>query len=205
MENQIEKPKNTSNTNDASVMYATGSKTVSEMKKWYSDIQKLGKELLKLNIDYGFIPGFKKPTLFKSGAEKIKKALNFQIEMLDCVKEINDYKGNYFDYTYKCIISSGGGERLGICEGNANSRESRFRYIFKPSLKIPDKENINILKAEGKGKWGMIGDKWVWLERVINADIYSLKNSIQKVAQKRAFVGAVLMATGASELFTHDF
>lgn len=32
----------------------------------------------------------------------------------------------------------------------------------------------------------------------------SLKNTIQKMAQKRAFVGAILMATGASEFFTQD-
>ena len=32
----------------------------------------------------------------------------------------------------------------------------------------------------------------------------SLKNTIQKIAQKRAYVGAILIATGGSELFTQD-
>ena len=177
---------------------------VSELKKWYSDFYEFGKEVLKYNKDYGIIPGVKKPILFKSGAEKIKKALNFEIELLDCVKEINDYQKNYFDFTYKCIISSNSGVKLGICEGNANSRESRFRYLFKPALKIPDKRTINFLKAEGKGKWVIIENRWVWYERVENDDIYSLKNSIQKVAQKRAFVGAILMACGVSEFFSQE-
>ena len=177
---------------------------VSELKKWYSDFYEFGKEVLKYNKDYGIIPGVKKPILFKSGAEKIKNALNFEIELLDCVKEINDYQKNYFDFTYKCIISSNSGVKLGICEGNANSRESRFRYLFKPALKIPDKRTINFLKAEGKGKWVIIENRWVWYERVENDDIYSLKNSIQKVAQKRAFVGAILMACGVSEFFSQE-
>ena len=82
MENQINKSKNASNLNEASAKTITENKIVSDMKEWYSDIRKLGKELLKLNIDYGFIPGISKPALFKSGAEKIKKALNFQIEIL---------------------------------------------------------------------------------------------------------------------------
>lgn len=177
---------------------------VSELKKWYSNICKFGKEVLKANVDYGKLLGLKKPVLFKSGAEKIKKAFNYQIEMLDCVKEVNDYRLNYFDYTYKCIISSKDGTKLGICEGNANSREIKFRYIFKPVSEIPDKNTIKLLKADGKGKWVIEGNKWAWYERVENEDIYTLKNSIQKMAQKRAFVGAVLMASGASEFFAQE-
>jgi len=34
--------------------------------------------------------------------------------------------------------------------------------------------------------------------------VYDLRNTIQKIAEKRAFVSALLMATGASDLFTQD-
>lgn len=40
--------------------------------------------------------------------------------------------------------------------------------------------------------------------RIQNEDILGLQNTIMKMSQKRAFVGAVLMATGASEFFTQD-
>lgn len=40
--------------------------------------------------------------------------------------------------------------------------------------------------------------------RINNPDVIGLKNTIMKMAQKRAFVGAMLMATGASEFFTQD-
>jgi hypothetical protein len=40
--------------------------------------------------------------------------------------------------------------------------------------------------------------------RIQNEDILGMQNTIMKMSQKRAFVGAVLMATGASEFFTQD-
>lgn len=41
-------------------------------------------------------------------------------------------------------------------------------------------------------------------KRVANPDVIGLKNTIQKMAQKRAFVGAILIATGASQFYTQD-
>lgn len=40
--------------------------------------------------------------------------------------------------------------------------------------------------------------------RVQNPDILNQKNTIQKMSQKRSFVGAILIATGASEFYTQD-
>lgn len=42
------------------------------------------------------------------------------------------------------------------------------------------------------------------LYRTDNEDVVGLQNTIMKMAQKRAFVGAILIATGASEFFTQD-
>lgn len=177
---------------------------IEEMKKWYEMMTEFGKEILKINVDYGLLEGSTKPVLLKPGAEKIKKAFGLQVERMDCVKEILDVEKNYIDYTYKCVLTSKSGLKLGICDGNANSKEEKFRYIFKPTDKIPAKKDFIKMKIEGKGKWKKYLDKWVWLEKVENPNVLSLKNAIQKVAQKRAFVGAILMATGASEFFTQD-
>lgn len=64
-------------------------------------------------------------------------------------------------------------------------------------------------KTQKKTKAGDSKDAWelddtVTLYRVPNPDVMGLKNTIMKMAQKRAFVGAVLLATGASEFFTQD-
>lgn len=47
-------------------------------------------------------------------------------------------------------------------------------------------------------------DETVTVYRILNPDAIGMKNTIMKMAQKRAFVGAVLLATGASEFFTQD-
>lgn len=47
-------------------------------------------------------------------------------------------------------------------------------------------------------------DETVTLYRVTNLNVMDQKNTIMKMAQKRAFVGAILLATGASEFFTQD-
>lgn len=56
----------------------------------------------------------------------------------------------------------------------------------------------------GKDLDGWEMDDTVTLYRVTNPDVIGMKNTIMKMAQKRAFVGAILLATGASEFFTQD-
>lgn len=64
----------------------------------------------------------------------------------------------------------------------------------------------HITRKTQKGKempaWEL--DTSVTLYKVPNPDVLGLKNTIMKMAQKRAFVGAMLIATGASEYFTQD-
>jgi len=186
------------------ILNKTNDDSIESLKEWYRTMTKLGEEVFRINVDYGFIQGMDKPALLKPGAEKIKRLFKLRVESVDCVREIFDTDKNYIDYTYKCIITSENGVRLGICDGNANSREDKFRYIFVPAAKVPAKKELDLLKLEGKGRWKKISDKWIWMERVENPDVLSLKNSIQKFAQKRAFVGAILMAAGASEFFSQE-
>lgn len=56
----------------------------------------------------------------------------------------------------------------------------------------------------GKEMEGFEMDDTVTVYRVPNPDVIGMKNTIMKMAQKRAFVGAILLATGASEFFTQD-
>lgn len=56
----------------------------------------------------------------------------------------------------------------------------------------------------GKEMAGFEMDDTVTVYRVQNPDVVGMKNTIMKMAQKRAFVGAILLATGASEFFTQD-
>lgn len=193
------------NTSELKIANSKKQKTISipEMKLWKTNMMEFGKEILKENTDYGYLPGLKKPVLLKPGAEKLMKAFNLQIESLECINEIFDREKAYIDVTYRCIIKSEKGIKAGICEGSATSEESIFKYKFRKTNLRPNKNQSLKLKNDGKGKWIKFDNEWVWCERIINPDILGMKNNIKKIAQKRAFVGAVIMATSTSEFFAN--
>lgn len=160
------------------------------------------KDFLVENRDYGAYGGFGKPILLKSGAEKLQKAFGLEIESLECVNELFDRSNPYIDVTYKCKVSDSTKRHSGICEGTATSEEPNFKYKLIRSSSRPGRAESERLKAEGKGKWMKVDGEWFWFDRVKNPDVLGMKNTIKKIAQKRAYVGAVIMATGMSGYFS---
>ncbi len=173
------------------------------VSSWYNNFVQFSKEILKKDIDYGIIKGVsKKPSLFKPGAEKLKFVYGLGAEF-EVVEKNEDASRYFIDYTYKCTIKSKEGQILAQCEGNVNSYETKYRYLWKARPKPAD-DVMEEMKNEGTGRFRKANERWQWQERQQNKDIFSLKNTIIKMAQKRAFVGAMLLATGASEFFTQD-
>lgn len=177
--------------------------SLTDMKAWYNDFVMFSKEILQKDLDYGVIPGVNKPSLYKPGAEKLRFVYGLGVEM-NLSDKVEDFDKGYLDYTYKATVKGRNGEVLAECEGNANSYESKWRYSWVAADKNPSKEDAEKLKAEKKGRWSKSGNNWVWLEKQENPDVIGLKNTLMKMSQKRAFVGAILIATGASEFFTQD-
>lgn len=134
-------------------------------------------------VDFGVIPGCEKPSLFKPGAEKlgiIFKLVPTQI----LTKETVDIQNNYAQYSYRCELRHREtGQLIATCEGTCGSQEKKYRertvweYSPPDGKKIPRKEVTPV------------GD---------------LLNTLMKMAQKRAYVGAMIVATGASDFFTQD-
>ncbi len=131
------------------------------------------RRVLKERVDYGTIPGTKKPTLYKAGAEKLIQLFNLRPEftLIDKVQdwtgEAHGLKEPLFFYSYRCILyyPKINGHPVGEGTGSCNSLEGKYR-----------------------------GSNWR----------YDLVNTIDKQAQKRALVAAVLITCGASEYFTQD-
>ena len=223
-----------------------------EAQNWYNEFVSFSKSILKMDLDYGVIPGTPKPSLYKPGAEKLRFVYGLGSEQ-ECIEKIVDLDRPYIDYTYRCTIKSKQGQILAQCEGCCNSMEPKFGYTWKPLDKLPIGIDVSklpsklsrkritefdfaIKKAETTGpygkpqahwnKWkaaiqsgiaikhsiqryGKELDEWemdeaVILYRTVNPNVISMKNTIMKMAQKRAFVGAILVATGASEFYTQD-
>lgn len=158
-------------------------------------------------IDYGLIQGCgNQKILFKPGAEKLAKlfCLTTTIELVD--KQC-DYSAPLFHYHYKCSVYRD--DRLICqCEASANSKESKF---LRTSLVCPhcksDKSVIKDRYNEGfylcYQKKGGCGAKNLTRESLNGQTYFSFDavNSIVKLAQKRAYVGAIKMACGATKYF----
>lgn len=158
------------------------------------------KAILKENTDYGKVPGTDKPTLYKPGAEKLNQFRGF-VPDFELVKEIEDWEKGLFYYSYKCILRKSDGTFIASSTGSANSKESKwaFRWVF--ASEVPTEFDKKTLKSKsGISKKG----KPYQLFRVPNQDIYDQVNTIKKMAQKRAYVGATLLATATSDRFTQD-
>ena len=99
--------------------------TVAEAKQFDDDMNRFIDTVLISGVDYGVIPHCNKPTLLKSGAEKIMNYLGL-IARTEVVNRVEDYNTAFFSYECKVyLIDYNGvvkGEGVGIC----NSREGRY-------------------------------------------------------------------------------
>jgi hypothetical protein len=132
--------------------------------------------------DFGIIPGTKKKTLLKPGAEKLLRLfrLGARFELVD---KVIDHDRNFAMFTYKCIVYSLTNDKIiAECDGSVNSQEKKYAT---------------------KTEWREVPGSKPIKEVIVNP-IYEILNTLQKMAQKRALLAATIIATGASEYFTQD-
>ena len=179
-------------------------------KNWYAQFVEFSKEIMKEKMDYWVIPGVSKPSLFKPWAEKLRLVYGLQA-FTEKTTETLAIDRDFYDVNYMVTIKDKNGFVLWMCEGSCNTMEERYNFTAWKDASKPMKDwkqddvEIERLKAEwlGKRKRGSSGRVWQQREQVKTWKL-THKNTIQKMAQKRAYVGAILNATGASEFYTQD-
>lgn len=138
---------------------------------------------LRNEVDFGIVPGTGKPSLYKPGGEKIRALFSLQTETKMADKEL-DRPGNFAMFTYRTEVRDKYGTLLATCEGSCNSQEKKYkeRNVYKWN--------------DQKKKKEIVGTE--------PTPVCDILNTLQKMAQKRSFVGAIILATGASDFFTQD-
>ena len=181
--------------------------TVDELARQISKVQQVMEKVMQEGEHYGVIPGTQKPTLLKSGAEKI--AFTFRLSPEYDILPESERKDNMVSYVVRCTlrhIHTGAvwGQGLGSC----NTNEKKYKYIWREAEKPESKEIAEEMKLKGTGRWQIVeknGKKeWKWFVRIENDNPQDLDNTILKMACKRALVAAVLNATATSDIFTQD-
>jgi hypothetical protein len=177
--------------------------TPADVRNQINSIQELMSDCMKDGEHYGVIPGMgQKPTLLKAGAEKLafmfRLATEYRIERID-----SDH--GHREYIVTCQLSHiDSGHPVGQGVGSASTMESKYRYRWINTDIRPEKQEAELLKAQGKGRWKKQGDNWIWAIKEDNPDIADVYNTVLKMGKKRAMVDAILSATAASDIFTQD-
>lgn len=159
-------------------------------------IQEVMEAVMQKDVHYGVVPGSKKPSLYKPGAEKLcstfRVAPKYRIDDLstdDCVR---------YRITCEGVHQSTGillGEGLGEC----SSMEEKYKWrkaVNVHEFAATPEDRKRIKYANGQN-----GPYEISQVRTEPAD---LANTILKMAAKRAQVAMTLNVTGASDIFTQD-
>jgi len=113
-------------------------------------VTKLHKEVLQEGVDYGVIPGTKKPSLLKPGMEKLLHTLRLR-PRFDAVSITEDFEKPLFHYRYKCVlVEIETGYEIAESNGSCNSRESKYAWRWVSEHQIPEglnKDDLEIRKS----------------------------------------------------------
>lgn len=90
-------------------------------------LQEFVKEVMIPGVDFGIIPGCSKPSLYKTGAEKLSDIYGFS-KHVEVVNRIEDWEMARFAYEIKVTLTN---KRTGLVEaeglGSCNSQEKKYR------------------------------------------------------------------------------
>lgn len=174
-----------------------------EAKRRLQSLQAFVQSVMVKDADFGVIPGTgEKPTLLQPGAQKLAELYGLS-HRFEVVEQVKDWERGFFYFEYRCVLSSRrDGSHIGDGIGSCNSRESRYaaRWVF--GNQVPAGVDISTLKSR-KGRSKKTGNEYVQY-LMPNDDPYSIVNTLQKMAAKRAYIHAVIGATRSSGLFTQD-
>lgn len=99
--------------------------TVEEAKQSDDDMNNFIDTVLIAGVDYGTIPHCNKPTLLKSGAEKIMNFLGL-IARTEVVNRVEDFNVGFFSYECKVFLIDYNGVVRGEGVGLTNTREGKY-------------------------------------------------------------------------------
>lgn len=180
-----------------------------EAKALDEQLRECMRAILREGVDFGTIPGAgDKNNLLKPGAEKLLQWFGFGHETAEVKVERDDPdspsgiadKVRRIGVTYRTEVTKtlpGGGKVVvSTCEGYAGYDEDRyFTTAEEARTKAESRERANAARYQrdvNPAKWQFA------------AEYRAPWNTLIKMAQKRSLVGAAILATSASGLFTQD-
>lgn len=183
-------------------------------------IQEVMRQVMKEETHYGTLPGCPKPSLYKPGAEVLRVTFNLGQSIPNW--QVKDLPGGHREAIVTIAIKDQRERIVSEGIGSCTTLESKYRYrkgegentgkfVPKEYWDAKRANNLNkmheILGGKGYATRKVDGLWYIFKagdEKVEHTDPADYYNTILKMAKKRAFVDAILTATGASDIFTQD-
>ena len=158
--------------------------TAEELIQQSKKILQIKEKAMSEDVHYGIIPGCKKPSLWKAGAERLCKAFRLEPQFETTSRDDPNRTISWRKYSYD--------ERKEI-EGTTMGYveyDSRCTLVHIPTGEVWAK-NVSASSNNFEKRYRSLSP-------------YDVKNTLEKMSEKRSLVAAVLIATAASDIFTQD-
>ena len=167
------------------------------------EFQDACRQYLVRGKDYGApFPGSDKESLLKPGAEKICRLAGVE-DRYEVLESITDYDKGLRMATVRCtLIHLATGQAVTTGLGECSSYESRYRWRWAYDREVEER-GLDINSLVSRIRTGRSGQPYTQY-RIENEDIVDQFNTVLKMAQKRALVGAALGVARMSDIFTQD-
>ena len=170
--------------------------TATDMRAQVNLVQEVMQAVMKKDTHYGVIPGTKKPSLYKPGAEVLaatfRIAVSYRVEDLSAAGEVRYRIAAVGTHQTSGIVL---GEGMGECSsGEEKYRWRRAICEEEFDLMAENRRRIKFGKYQGK----------VEKTKQVRTEPADQANTILKMACKRAQVAMILNVTAASDIFSQD-
>lgn len=172
--------------------------TARDIRAQVNLIQSVMQDVMKDGTHYGKIPGCgDNPTLLKAGAEKIMATFRLAAD-----PDVNDLSSvDEARYRVKVRMLSPSGVFVGAGIGECSSDEEKYKWRKAVCNEEYDETPEDRKRAVWKRGWQ---NKPNYQLKQVRTNVADVRNTILKMAKKRALIDAVLTATAASDIFTQD-
>jgi hypothetical protein len=165
-----------------------------EIRAQVNLIQEVMQAVMKKDTHYGTIPGCKKPSLWKPGAEVL--FATFRISVDPIVEDLSTSEEARFRVTARAHSQN---LSLGSAVGEASSDEEKYKW-----RETVCQEEFDATPEDRKRlKWKRSQPGNFSIQQV-RTEVADHRNTILKMAAKRAYVALALQVTAASDIFTQD-
>jgi hypothetical protein len=179
--------------------HGTAVATVDEVLNQTKRIKEIMARVMIENVHYGIIPGVKKPSLWKPGAESLCVAFHIAPTYPQVIEDRFD---DGVRYRVKCVGVHQGSGRI-VAEGIGSCSSMEEKYKWRRTYSNKEFDNTDPARRRIDFYWDK--DKRAEYEiKQIRAETADEENTLLKMAAKRAMIAMTLNALAASDVFAQD-